>query len=201
MRHETGVNGSSKLLPLAYFAGILDHMSGKSFCTLYFAEDKLLAANILVHNESTLIDKFFCMDGEEGRAYDLYYLSWFANLRYCIDHRIARYQSGQAYYENKLRLGSRLTANTMYFKHRNKGAQWLLEACIADVRRGRASGRPFMSGQRLSWFAIPVLNTLFQIFIKLAADAAVVVMPAAGFPDHSHRPGSLRPLRSKSPAS
>ncbi len=29
-----------------------------------------------------------------------------------------------------------------------------------------------MSGQRLSWFAIPVLNTLFQIFIKLAADAA-----------------------------
>lgn len=29
-----------------------------------------------------------------------------------------------------------------------------------------------MNGQRLSWFAIPVLNTLFQIFIKLAADAA-----------------------------
>ena len=28
-----------------------------------------------------------------------------------------------------------------------------------------------MNGQRLSWFAIPVLNTLFQIFIKLAADA------------------------------
>jgi uncharacterized protein len=113
-------------LTAGYFAGILDRMRGKSFCTLYFAEGKLLAANILVHNESTLIDKFFCMDGEEGRAYDLYYLSWFANLRYCIDHRIARYQSGQAYYENKLRLGSRLTANTMYFKHRNKGVQWLL---------------------------------------------------------------------------
>jgi drug/metabolite transporter (DMT)-like permease len=28
-----------------------------------------------------------------------------------------------------------------------------------------------MNGQRLSWFVIPVLNTLFQIFIKLAADA------------------------------
>ncbi|WP_457300360.1 peptidogalycan biosysnthesis protein [Phyllobacterium sp. P5_D12] len=113
-------------LTAGYFAGILDRMSGKSFCTLYFAEDKLLAANILVHNESTLIDKFFCMDGEEGRAYDLYYLSWFANLRYCIEHHVARYQSGQAYYENKLRLGSRLTANTMYFKHRNRGIQWLL---------------------------------------------------------------------------
>jgi drug/metabolite transporter (DMT)-like permease len=29
-----------------------------------------------------------------------------------------------------------------------------------------------MNGQRLSWLAIPVLNTLFQIFIKLAADGA-----------------------------
>jgi predicted N-acyltransferase len=113
-------------LTAAYFDGILDRMSGRSFCNLYFAEGKLLAANILVHNESTLIDKFFCMDAEEGRAYDLYYLSWFANLRYCLDHRIARYQSGQAYYENKLRLGSKLTANTMYFKHRNKSIQWLL---------------------------------------------------------------------------
>ncbi len=113
-------------LTAGYFSGVLGRMRGRSFCTLYFAEGKLLAVNLLVHNESTLIDKFFCMDGEEGRAYDLYYLSWFTNLRYCIEHRIARYQSGQAYYENKLRLGSRLTANTMYFKHRNKGIQWLL---------------------------------------------------------------------------
>jgi drug/metabolite transporter (DMT)-like permease len=29
-----------------------------------------------------------------------------------------------------------------------------------------------MNGQRLSWLAIPVLNTLFQIFIKLAADSS-----------------------------
>jgi predicted N-acyltransferase len=113
-------------LTAEYFAGILKHMPEKSFCTLYYAGEKLLAANLLVHDDYTLIDKFFCMDGEEGRNYNLYFLSWFTNLRYCLTHRLGRYQSGQAYYENKLRLGSRLTANTMYFKHRNRGIQWLL---------------------------------------------------------------------------
>jgi hypothetical protein len=34
-----------------------------------------------------------------------------------------RYQSGQAYYENKLRLGSQLTHNAMFFRHRNRLTQ------------------------------------------------------------------------------
>jgi predicted N-acyltransferase len=109
-----------------YFAGILKHMPGKSFCTFYYAGEKLLAANLLVHDENTLIDKFFCMDGEEGRNYNLYFLSWFTNLRYCLAHRLGRYQSGQAYYENKLRLGSQLTPNVMYFKHRSRAVQRIL---------------------------------------------------------------------------
>jgi len=40
---------------------------------------------------------------------------------------ITRYQSGQAYYENKLRMGSKLTRNQMYFKHRNALAQGILK--------------------------------------------------------------------------
>ncbi|MBA8881269.1 putative N-acyltransferase [Phyllobacterium myrsinacearum] len=109
-----------------YFAGILRQMQGRSFCTFYYADDQLLAANLLVHDGNTLIDKFFCMNSAEGRAYNLYYLSWFTNLRHCLDHGIKRYQSGQAYYENKIRLGSQLTRNTMYFKHRNPVIQWAL---------------------------------------------------------------------------
>ena len=48
------------------------------------------------------------------------------NLDYCLDHGISRYQSGQAQYQNKLRLGSKLTANAMYFRHRNPLLQRLL---------------------------------------------------------------------------
>lgn len=109
-----------------YFQGLLKHMPGRSFCMLYFVGDRLLAANLLVHNEHTLIDKFFCMDAEAGRPYNLYFLSWFTNLRYCLQHGMRRYQSGQAYYENKVRLGSKLTSNAMFFRHRNLLVQMLL---------------------------------------------------------------------------
>ena len=109
-----------------YFQGVLARMPERSFCTLYYVGDQLLAANLLIHDKHTLIDKFFCMNAEHGRTYNLYFLSWFTNVRYCLKHGLIRYQSGQAYYENKLRLGSRLTRNAIYFKHRNVLAQGLL---------------------------------------------------------------------------
>lgn len=109
-----------------YFTGVLDNMPGKSLCFFYYAGETLLAANILVRNDNTLIDKFFCMDAAQGREYNLYYLSWFNNLSYCLEQKIGRYQSGQAYYGDKLRLGSQLTVNRMFFKHRNVAVQWLL---------------------------------------------------------------------------
>lgn len=111
----------------AYFQGILKAMPGHSFCTMYFVDDELLAANLMVHDEDRLIDKFFCMDAEKGRPYNLYYLSWFTNLEYCLSHGIGRYQSGQAYYRNKVRLGSSLTANAMYFRHSNPVLQFILK--------------------------------------------------------------------------
>jgi predicted N-acyltransferase len=110
-----------------YFQQVLERMGERAFCALYYHGSRLLAANLLVHGERALIDKFFCMKGAEGRAFNIYFLSWFHNLRYCLEHGYTRYQSGQAYYENKLRLGSRLTRNMMYFKHRNVLAQGLLK--------------------------------------------------------------------------
>lgn len=104
-------------LTLAYFEGILAGMPGRSFVTLYFVEDELLATNFLIRNERTLIDKFFCMDAEKGRPFNLYYLSWIDNIEYCLSEGLQHYQSGQAYYENKVRLGSRLGANSMFFRH------------------------------------------------------------------------------------
>lgn len=102
-----------------YFRGVLEEMGERAFCTLYFAGDELLAANLLLRDGQTLLDKFFCMDGERGRDFNLYFLSWFSNVRYCLEHGLKRYQSGQAAYANKLRLGSKLTRTSMYFRHRN----------------------------------------------------------------------------------
>lgn len=110
----------------AYFTGLMRQMSGRCFCTLFKVDGDILAINLMLHDETVLIDKFFCMRADAGRPYNLYYLSWFYNLDYCLRHGLQRYQSGQAYYENKLRLGSKLIHNMMYFRHRNPIMQRLL---------------------------------------------------------------------------
>ena len=62
-------------------------------------------------------------------------------MRLCLERGLTCYQSGQAAYENKLRLGSRLTRTSIYFRHRNRvvnGAMQLLAPMFAadpTVRR------------------------------------------------------------------
>lgn len=109
-----------------YFTGVLSNMPENSFCNVYRANDEVLAFNLLLHDETRLVDKFFCMDAERGRPYNLYYVSWFENIKYCLSHGIGTYQSGQAYYQNKIRLGSNLTENALFFRHRNRLVHSLL---------------------------------------------------------------------------
>jgi uncharacterized protein len=103
----------------AYFTAVAARMGPRAFYVLYYREDELLAMNLLLQGSNTLLDKFFCMDAETGRSLNLYFLSWFTNLRLCMERGLKRYQSGQAGYGNKLRLGSKLTRTSMYFRHRN----------------------------------------------------------------------------------
>ena len=103
----------------AYFQGVLQRLGGRAFCTLYWQGDDLLAVNLLLQDGKTLLDKFFCMNAERGRPLNLYFLSWFTNVRLCLERGLSHYRSGQAGYENKLRLGSRITRTSNYFRHRN----------------------------------------------------------------------------------
>lgn len=126
----------------AYFAGVTKQMPGRAFYVLYYAGDELLAANLLLQDGATLLDKFFCMDAARGRLFSLYFLSWFTNISLCLERGLRRYQSGQAAYENKLRLGSRLTPTSMYFRHRNpvvnRALQLLAPLLSADLAEARA---------------------------------------------------------------
>lgn len=103
----------------AFFRGVLREMPGRALFVLYFDGDELLAANLLLQDGATLVDKYFCMEAARGRAFNLYFLSWFTNVRLCLEGGWTRYQAGQAAYDVKLRLGSRLTRTANYFRHRN----------------------------------------------------------------------------------
>jgi predicted N-acyltransferase len=102
-----------------FFTGVLARMPGRAACVLYYEGGDLLAVNLLVEDGDTLIDKFFCMDAARGRPFNLYFLSWFTNLRLCLARGRTVYQAGQAAYDNKLRLGCTLTRTSNHFRHRN----------------------------------------------------------------------------------
>ncbi len=127
-------------LTAAYFRGVLATVPGAS-CALYYVGDTLLAANLLVQDGRTLLDKYFCMNAAAGRDYNLYFLSWFANVEYCMANGLRCYQSGQAGYENKLRLGSVLQATSMYFRHCNALVNGVLRAA-APLLSGSYGAKP-----------------------------------------------------------
>jgi uncharacterized protein len=115
-------------IPAAYFSEVLSRMPEQALLALYHHDGQLTAANLLLLDGIQLVDKFFVMRTFEGRRLNLYFLSWIVNIELCLAKGLKVYQSGQASYETKLRLGSRLTRNWIYFRHRNPALNQLLRA-------------------------------------------------------------------------
>jgi hypothetical protein len=65
-----------------------------------------------------MVDKYFCMDYELGRKYNLYFLSWLENVRYCVEQKIPLYHAGPGAEKTKARLGATSIPSVILFKHR-----------------------------------------------------------------------------------
>ena len=131
--HATFANAEFQFEELtpAYFCQVLTRLGKNASCVTYWLDQQLIAFNLVLHNCERLLDKFFGMDYAIARQYNLYYLSWMENVRYCLAHGIPVYQSGQGLHHEKLRLGCRLSANGLWYKHRNR----LLDRLFALVER------------------------------------------------------------------
>ncbi|OLF51682.1 GNAT family N-acetyltransferase [Pseudomonas chlororaphis] len=125
-------------LPAAYFTGILQHLHERAACVLYWVDEQLVAFNLVLLDEHRLIDKFFAHDLDDTREHNLYFRSWMANVDYCIQHRIALYECGQAGYASKLRLGCTFTGNSLFFQHRNRLLDTLLKGLKYFLRPDRS---------------------------------------------------------------
>jgi hypothetical protein len=128
--YERAVLDFEKLTP-EYFSGVLREMDGRASCVSYWLDTRLVAFNLVLHDGARLLDKFLGMDYEYARDYNLYFVTWMENVRYCIAQRIPLYQSGQGLHREKLRLGSRLAANWLWYRHRNR----VLDAIFASVEK------------------------------------------------------------------
>jgi len=114
-----------------YFGGVLRELGSRASCVTYWLDEKLVAFNLVLHDDKRLLDKFLGMDYAVARDYNLYFYTWFENVRFCIEHRIPLYQSGQGLHAVKLRLGSRLSANWLWYRHRNR----VLDGMLALIER------------------------------------------------------------------
>ena len=129
MYHQTRARSpwAFETLTPHYFQHVLARMNGRAMMCLYLRDDRPVAANLVLIDEHRMIDKYFIC-GDEGRALNLYFLSWLENIEFCLKRRLRLYQSGQAAHETKLRLGSELSMSWIFFQHQNQLINLLLRA-------------------------------------------------------------------------
>ncbi|MDR3388498.1 MAG: GNAT family N-acetyltransferase [Rudaea sp.] len=114
-----------------YFSGVLRELGDRASCVTYWLDERIVAFNLVLHDGRRLLDKFLGMDYTVAREYNMYFFTWMENVRYCIERGLPLYQSGQGLHREKLRLGSRLSANWLWYRHRNR----LLDFIFASAER------------------------------------------------------------------
>ncbi|HEV2606618.1 MAG TPA: GNAT family N-acetyltransferase [Xanthomonadaceae bacterium] len=103
-----------------FFEHVLAELGERAACVCYWFGEELVAFNLLLRDADRLIDKYIGMEYRHARALNLYYLSWMENVRFAIEHGIPVYQSGQGLLGEKVRLGSTLSSNDLWYRHRNR---------------------------------------------------------------------------------
>lgn len=107
-----------KLTP-AFFEFVAGLMPEQTRFVLYYHAGQLIGFNMLLHNQHTLMDKYIGMRQPEASAHNLYFVSWMVNMEMCLRDGFRRFQSGQAAYAVKKRLGATLEDTYLLFKHRH----------------------------------------------------------------------------------
>ena len=162
-----------------YFTGVLRELAPRSRCATYWLGERLVAFNLVLHDGEVLLDKFLGMDYAFARRYNLYYLTWLNNVAYCIEHGLKRYQSGQGLHREKLRLGSRLSANWLWYRHRNRVFDRIFATFERLFRLDRHDPElaallpqppapPTRGASWLAWTAMIAFAGLSQISLKYA---------------------------------
>lgn len=157
-----------------FFRNLLRETAPRAACATYWAGERLVAFNLVLHDGTTLLDKFLGMDYEVARRYNLYYVTWLTNVRWCIEHGLARYQAGQGLHGEKLRLGCRLSPNWLWYRHRNRVVDRVFAAFESLFRLDRndeelaAMQPPVRSAQVAAWVAFLACAALSQIAFKYA---------------------------------
>ncbi|XBS69791.1 GNAT family N-acetyltransferase [Acerihabitans sp. KWT182] len=97
------------LLSADFFAGLLmdAYSGGRVFC--YWLGQELVGYNLCYHRDGKLIDKYIGLNYPLALEYNLYVVSWFANLEYALENDLDYYVAGWTDPQVKADLGAKFT--------------------------------------------------------------------------------------------
>ena len=107
-------------VPREFFVRVSKNMSGKVKYFLWRIDQKLVAFTLCLVSEDRFIDYYLGLDYSVAYDYGLYFIRFRDMLKWCIDHKIKKYEMGNTSYEPKKRLGFNFVPLYVYFKHRKR---------------------------------------------------------------------------------
>ena len=114
-----------------FFLQVAHDLNSHTRFFLYYVDDRLAAFNLCFVYDNLLIDKFIGFDYDISNRYNLYFVSWAHNIKWCLDNSLRYYHPGQTDYEPKVRLGGKLITLYAYLKHKNMFFNFFLKLLIA----------------------------------------------------------------------
>ncbi|MDD5477434.1 MAG: GNAT family N-acetyltransferase [Candidatus Omnitrophica bacterium] len=116
--YREGLTKFERLTP-KFFLQVTHDLHPHTRFFLYYVNGKLAAFNLCFVYPDLLIDKFIGFDYDISNHYNLYFVSWAYNIKWCIDNSLRYYHPGQTDYQPKIRLGGRIIPLYAYLKHKN----------------------------------------------------------------------------------
>jgi len=107
-------------IPKKFFAGISRHMKEKVRYFLWRINGKLVAFNLCLSYDDSLVSMYIGLDYSVAYKYYLYFTTFRDQINWCIQNNIKTFHSGEFAYEAKRRLGFSLVPKYYYVKHVNR---------------------------------------------------------------------------------
>lgn len=130
--------GSTKFerLNRKFFLQVSEDLSLHTRFFLYYVDGSLAAFNLCFVYKDLLIDKFIGFNYDISNDYNLYFVSWAYNIKWCIDNSLRYYHPGQTDYEPKIRLGGKIVPLYAYLRHKNDLFNFLLKLLAVFLKPG-----------------------------------------------------------------
>jgi predicted N-acyltransferase len=97
------------ILAPEFFKSVLQSNQGGGVVMLYRHAGQLIGYNICFVSGNKLVDKYVGFVYPAARDHNLYFVSWFVNLQYALDHKLACYVAGWTDPDVKKSLGAHFT--------------------------------------------------------------------------------------------